>query len=147
MTASTQHTQYIMFLLQLQGLRVWETRSWLKHRTLSVLQCAITVQETWVCLKCPLQSARHVKVYIFQRQVASYNPFRLCPAIKLNYTSRLSVVFSIYWRNGTLTVICGLQTEINPRKLCNLFSYPRSWFILMLQSLRRASRCCRLLRS
>lgn len=143
---STQHaTQYIMFLLQPRGLRVWETNSWLKHSTLSVLQCAITIQETWVCLKCPLQSVWHVKLNVSQRQVASYNPFRLCPAIKLNYTSRLPVVFSIYWRNGTLTVICRLQTEINPWKLCNMFFFSYTWFIFMFESIRWTPCCCRII--
>lgn len=98
---STQHAaRYAVFPLRPRGLRSWE-KSWPKHSRLSVPQCAITIRETGVGFKCPLQSAWHANVYVFQRQVGSYNPFRLCPSITSNYTSGLPLLFFYILANGT----------------------------------------------
>lgn len=112
-----QHNaQRIVFLLQPRGLRVWENNS-----TLSVLQYAITIQKAWVRLKSPHQSTWHVECVCPLNQVPSCNLFRLCPCVKWNYNSRLPGLLTVSCRCGTLTVICWLQTEINPGKLYYLF--------------------------
>ena len=114
-----QHSvQCIMFLLQPKGFRVWETNS-----MLFVPQYAITIHETWMCLKCPPQSTRHIEhVGPSKPDGLLYsNLFRLCACIKLNYTSRVPVVLILSCCCGTLTIICWLQPEINPWKLRNLF--------------------------